>query len=207
MTKTDLARSLLLASAAMHFRARSGHRPNRGRNHRRRPLTSRRPRQRPRPPTTKAATEEIVVTARRTEETVQRVPSRDLGLQRARARPHPGDRHHRPSGRGPQPQHRPGPRLVQRHQHLHSRHRPARRAADVRPGGRRLCRRRLSFANSRQPARPARSRADRSAARPARHALRQEHHRRRDQVRLAQAGPGFPRQRQHRARQLRSIRA
>ena len=39
-------------------------------------------------------------------------------------------------------------------------------------------------AHSRQPARSARSRADRGAARAAGHAVRQEHHRRRDQVRL-----------------------
>ena len=71
-------------------------------------------------------------------------PVLHLGLQRARSRPHPGNRHDRPSGCRPEPQHRAGPRIVQRDQHLHPRHRPARCAADLRPRGRRLCRRRLS---------------------------------------------------------------
>ena len=89
----------------------------------------------------------------------------------------------RPAGRGPEPQHRAGPRILQRDQHLHPRHRPAGRAADLRPRRRRLCRRRLFLAHPRHPARPARRRARRSAARTAGHALRQEHDRRRHQVR------------------------
>ena len=110
-----------------------------------------------------------------------------LGVQRARARPHPGAGYDRASGRGSQPQHRPGPWLVQRDQHLHPRHRPARRAADLRPGRRRLCRRRLSVAASAAPSSTCSTRAHRSAARAAGHALRQEHDRRRDQVRHPQA--------------------
>ena len=99
------------------------------------------------PPTTKARTAlpaMIVVTARRTDGETATRSGVHFGLQRARARAHPGAGHDRPAGRGSEPQHRPGPRLVQRDQHLHSRHRPARRAPDVRSGGRRLCRRRLS---------------------------------------------------------------
>ena len=49
-------------------------------------------------------------------------------------------------------------------------------------------------ANPRQPARPARRRADRGAARAAGHALRQEHHRRRPQIRHPPPRPDVPRQ-------------
>ena len=130
-----------------------------------------------------SATGSIVITARRTEEKLQRVPAsvsafNARALDRIQAQDTTGLQ-----GAVPEPQHRPGPRLVERDQHLHPRHRPARRAADLRSRGRRLCRRRLSLAHPRQPARPARPRPDRGAARPAGHALRQEHDRRRDQVR------------------------
>ena len=132
-----------------------------------------------------SATGDIVVTARRTEENVQRVPSsvsafNERALDRIQATDTTGLQGAVPNlnivqGRG----------SSNATNIYHPRHRPARRAADLRPGGRRLCRRRLSVAHPRQPARPARPRAGRGAARPAGHALRQEHDRRRAQVRHA----------------------
>ena len=52
-----------------------------------------------------------------------------------------------PAGRRAEPQYRAGPRLGVERQHLHPRHRPARRAADVRSGRRRLCRWRVHVAH------------------------------------------------------------
>ncbi len=105
------------------------------------------------------ATGDIVVTARRTEENVQRVPAAisafsEKTLDRIQATDTTGLQGAVPNLNVVLSDSTEVGYLiiVQRRQHLHPRHRPAGRPADLRPRGRRLCRRCLPLAHPRQPA-------------------------------------------------------
>ena len=92
-------------------------------------------------------------------------------------------RHHLAAAVHAEPHPAGGARLELDADRLHPRHRPAGSAVGLRARRRPLCRRRLHRAPAGRGARHLRHRAPRSAARPAGHAVRPQHHRRRDQVR------------------------
>ena len=117
------------------------------------------------------------------------------------------------AGRGPrgtagnraQPQSRPGSRLREQRECVHPRHRPAGRAADLRSRCRHLPRRRLYRAHPGCAVQPVRRAARRGAARPAGHAVRKEHDRRRGQADLEDAAGRVQRHDRARLRELRLL--
>ena len=138
-------------------------------------------------PAASSGLEEITVTARRRDEALQDVPVAISAFSSDDLRAAAGRRPRRAAGQRAEPEPGAGPRLGDQRQRLHPRHRPARRAADLRPGRRHLPRRRVHLAHPGRAVQPVRRGARRGAARPAGHAVRQEHHRRRDPPGLEEA--------------------
>ena len=125
------------------------------------------------------ALEEIVVTARFREENLQQTPLAITAYHRRLARSARRDEHARPRRVRAERGHRAARRrLGLDGRRVHSRHRLGRQLAVVRARRADLHRRRLSRPSARRRPGPARHRARRGAARPARHAVRQEHARR-----------------------------
>ena len=156
-------------------------------------------------PAAAGALEEVLVTARRREESMQDVPIAVSAFSAERAAHAAGRRPRRPAGLGAEPEPGAGARFGQQRQHLHPRHRPAGRAADLRPRRRRLSRRRVRRAHPGRAVQPLRRAARRGAARPAGHALRQEHDRGRHQAHLEEAAGGTRRPGRARLRRLQSL--
>ena len=131
-----------------------------------------------------ATVDDVVVTARRREEQLQGRAGRRLGPQRRARWSSTGApditalQQHDPQRHGPG-----RARLELDPDHLHPRRRPAGSAVGLRARRRPLYRRRLCRPSAGRRARHLRHRAHRGAARPARHAVRPQHHRRRDQIR------------------------
>ena len=141
-------------------------------------------------PAAAGSLEEVLVTARRREESMQEVPIAVSAFSAEELRMLQAEDLVRPAGLGAEPEPRAGARFGQQRQHLHPRHRPAGRAADLRPRRRRLPRRRVHRAHPGRAVQPVRRAARRGAARAAGHALRQEHDRRRHQAHLEEAAGG-----------------
>ena len=133
------------------------------------------------------ALEEIVVTARFREENLQQTPLAITAFTGDVPRSARRDEHARPRRVRAERGHRAARRrLGLDGRRLHSRHRLGRQLAVVRARRADLHRRRLSRPSARRRPGPARHRARRGAARPARHAVRQEHARRRRAHHFAQ---------------------
>jgi hypothetical protein len=127
---------------------------------------------------------------------------RGVGILRRRSAADAGPGPRWPAGQRTEPESRAGTRFGHQRQRLHPRHRPAGRAADLRPRGRHLSRRRLHLAHPGRAVQSLRHRARRGAARAAGHPVRQEHDRGRDPAHLEEAAGGALRQFRDRLRRI-----